>query len=42
MYSFNEEQIKSIQAKALEHLGQPMKYKQLCENLDIPYIRATD
>ena len=42
MYSFNEEQIKSIQAKALEHLGQPMKYKQLCENLAIPYIRATD
>lgn len=42
MYSFNEEQIKSIQSKALNYLGQPMKYKQLCENLAIPYIRATD
>ena len=42
MYSFNEEQIKSIQSKALNYLGQPMKYKQLCENLSIPYIRATD
>lgn len=42
MYSFNEEQIKSIQSKAFNYLGQSMKYKQLCENLDIPYIRATD
>ena len=31
MYSFTKEQIKSIQSKALNCLGQPMKYKQLCE-----------
>lgn len=42
MYSFNNEQIKSIQSNAINHLGQPMKYKQLCEILNIPYVRATD
>ena len=31
MYSFEREQIKIIQQKAINHLGQPMKYKQLCE-----------
>ena len=41
MYSFTKEQIKSIQSKALNCLGQPMKYKELCEKLDVPYIRQT-
>lgn len=42
MYSFNTEEIKSIQTAAIDHLGKPMKYKELCENLNIPYIRATN
>ena len=41
MYSFTKEQIESIQSKALNYLGQPMKYKELCEKLDVPYIRQT-
>ena len=39
MYSFNQEEISTIQAKALNHLGQPMKYKELCTELNIPYFR---
>lgn len=39
MYSFNQEEISTIQAKALNHLGQPMKYKELCTELNIPYFQ---
>ena len=39
MYSFNQEEISTIQAKALNHLGQPMKYKELCTKLNIPYFQ---
>ena len=39
MYSFNQEEISAIQAKALNHLGQPMKYKELCTELNIPYFQ---
>ena len=39
MYSFNQEEISTIQAKALSHLGQPMKYKELCTELNIPYFQ---
>ena len=42
MYSFNKEQIKSIQVKAINCLGQPMKYKEICEKLEIPYQKQTD
>ena len=41
MYSFTKEQIENIQSKALNCLGQPMKYKELCEKLDVSYIRQT-
>lgn len=41
MYSFNQEEISIIQAKALNHLGQPMKYKELCAKLNIPYLQQT-
>lgn len=37
MYSFEKEQIKIIQQKALECLGQTMKYKELCSKLELPY-----
>ena len=39
MYSFNQEETSTIQAKALNHLGQPMKYKELCTELNIPYFQ---
>lgn len=39
MYSFNQEEISTIQTKALNHLGQPMKYKELCTELNIPYFQ---
>lgn len=39
MYSFNQEEISTIQAKALNHLGRPMKYKELCTELNIPYFQ---
>ena len=39
MYSFNQEEISTIQAKALNHLGQPIKYKELCTELNIPYFQ---
>ena len=39
MYSFNQEEISTIQARALNHLGQPMKYKELCTELNIPYFQ---
>ena len=39
MCSFNQEEISTIQAKALNHLGQPMKYKELCTELNIPYFQ---
>lgn len=39
MYSFNQEEISTIQAKALNRLGQPMKYKELCTELNIPYFQ---
>ena len=39
MYSFNQEEVSTIQAKALNHLGQPMKYKELCTELNIPYFQ---
>lgn len=39
MYSFNQEEISTIQTKALNHLGRPMKYKELCTELNIPYFQ---
>ena len=41
MYSFTKEQIKSIQLKAINCLGQPMKYKKLCEALEISCLEQT-
>ena len=37
MYSFEKEQIEIIKQKALECLGQAMKYKELCSKLELPY-----
>ena len=39
MYSFNQEEISTIQTKALNHRGLPMKYKELCTELNIPYFQ---
>ena len=41
MYTFNQEQIKTIQTHAIEYLGQAMKYKDLCNSLEIPYLKQT-
>ena len=41
MYTFNQEQIKTIQTHAIEYLGQVMKYKDLCTSLEIPYLKQT-
>ena len=39
MYSFNQKEIATIQTNALNCLGQPMKYKELCTKLNIPYFQ---